>query len=89
MLKKVRPFKKGSQFMFWYEINCGECSKANPETDNRSKTCPMEYDLALASVTDGVIPIDSAERIGIDEKYDTQVSLCLKCKEFQQLPGDK
>ena len=80
MKEKIRPFSKGSDFMFWSLDNCHKCEKANFETDDRTKTCPMEYDLAFASVTDGLIPKESAERIGL--KTEPYIHLT-DCKEFK------
>ena len=80
MNDKMRPFSNGSEFMCWLGDNCERCKKANFETADRAKTCPMEYDLAFASVTDGLIPKESAERIGL--KTEPYIHLT-DCKEFK------
>jgi hypothetical protein len=77
---KITPFSNGTEFMVWRDENCDRCKKANLEAVERDKTCPMEYDTSFASVTDGLIPKESAERIG----YKTEPYFHLtKCKELE------
>ena len=80
MNDKIRPFSNGTEFMIWRDKNCDRCEKANTETADRTKTCPMEYDIALASVTDGSIPKESAERVGCN--YEPYFHLT-DCKEIK------
>lgn len=78
MKGKFRPFSNGTEFMFWHDNNCAVCKKANIEATEREDTCPMEWDIALALVSDGLIPLESAERIG----YKTEpYNHLLNCKE--------
>jgi hypothetical protein len=78
MEKTIRPFSSGTEFMAWYVDNCEQCKKANFTATERENTCPMEYDIALASVGDGLIPLESAERIGLKTEPYTHL---LDCKE--------
>lgn len=72
---KVKPFSNGTEFMAWYENNCAKCTKSNFEATERDKTCPMEYDVSFASVTDGEIPISSFNRISpIEEPCREKIS---------------
>lgn len=66
--KRIQPFSRGTEFMVWYETNCAKCTKANFKATERDKTCPMEYDVSLGSVTDGEIPISSFNRISPIDK---------------------
>jgi len=59
MEKTFRPFSNGSEFMIWSENNCEQCVKANMDTAERENTCPMEFDIAMALVMDGSIPLSS------------------------------
>ena len=80
MGKTFRPFSNGTEFMVWCGNNCEQCKKANMKATEREDTCPMEYDIAIAAVSDGLIPIESAERIGYKTKPYTHL---LDCKEKQ------
>ena len=56
--QKVRPFANGTQYMDWLEANCRQCRKYN-------KNCCLEFELAMASGTDGLIEPEIAKRIGL------------------------
>jgi hypothetical protein len=80
MGKTFRPFSNAIEFMVWSENNCEHCKKANMEATEREDTCPMEYDITIAAINDGLIPIESAERIGFKTEPYTHL---LECKEKQ------
>jgi len=80
MEKTLRPFSTGTEFMIWSVNNCEQCKKANMKATDREDTCPMEYDMSIASISDGLIPLESAEKIGYKTKPYTHL---LGCKEKQ------
>lgn len=87
--KRVIPFTNGSDFMYWRSFNCDICKKGKIRTANKEECCPMEYELSLACVGDGTIPIKDAKRIGgeITNKGELYfVSFGLRCLEFDRVP---
>lgn len=58
------------------------------EATERDNTCPMEYDIAMASVCDGLIPIESAERIGYESNPYAHLLGC-KEKQIREYPNVK
>lgn len=68
-MSKVRPFSNGTEFMYWDDYNCSDCIHCNDRTKhiNETKTkCLLELSIALASVSDGEVPLFHALLAGWD-----------------------
>ena len=77
--EKVSPFHCGSQFKDFKFNNCTECSKGY--TDEKFN-CDLEYALDYASMTDGKVDKEIAERLGY---FDNPVNaLVWRCREFEE-----
>ena len=74
----MSPFSNGTEFMHWQDNNCLQCSNYESKSTERSKAkCKYAFDIDFASITDGKIPLDSAEWIGLDK-----FGLKAKCNLF-------
>ena len=78
-MRRVQPFGRLTEFMQWHENNCAKCLKYENESTERSRAkCKMAFDLDFATVSDGTIPIRTANRIGYH-----LMSLHQECKELK------
>lgn len=59
-MNRVRPFHCGTQYLDWENSNCCRCKKY---TDDASG-CEIMQALAYASVSDGTVSPEMAERMG-------------------------
>jgi len=64
MSERTIPFANGSQYMDWYWHNCDKCLKA--WTKEAGFRCEIDKALGEASITDGTISAEIAERMGSD-----------------------
>ena len=65
MMNKVTPFSNGTEFMGWQDHNCMQCSQYESVSRVRSNAkCKLAFDIDFASITDGTIPISTANWIG-------------------------
>ena len=84
--RKVVPFSNGSEFEAWKSFNCGECYRYEYESTEPEKAgCPLAFYLDLGSI-EGTIPIEVAERIGIEFDGNTFVNLKDDCQELAHEP---
>ena len=65
-MKKITPFSCGTEFMAWQTENCHECKKYN---ENIKKTCRFEYELGIACLSDGLIKVSTAKKIGRPNEF--------------------
>ncbi len=80
MTKEITPFSNGTEFMWWTDRNCDHCQRyENESTKIEDAGCPLIFSIELASVTDGKITLDIAQRIGLDSNN----RLSTFCKEFE------
>ena len=69
-MKKIKPFSNGTSFMIWHDNNCATCNKyENTSTSRSNAKCKYAFDLDLATVSDGEIPLNTAKWIGYDGCY--------------------
>ena len=84
--RKVQPFSNGNEFSMWKSINCGECYRYESKSTEVEKAgCPLAFYLDIGSIT-GEIPIEVAERIGIEFDGNTFVHLFDDCQELAHEP---
>lgn len=64
-MKTITPFSNGTEFMIWHNNNCSQCKKYENKSTIRSRAgCKYAFDIELACVSDGEIPLKSAQMIG-------------------------
>jgi len=64
-MKRITPFSNGTDYMIWNNMNCSECNMYESEsTERKNAKCKKAFDIDLALVTDGKIPLKTAELIG-------------------------
>lgn len=62
---RYRPFPNSLTYMAWLERNCCRCANYVPDSEiDSGDGCPIEEALAFASIDDGTISVDVAERMG-------------------------
>lgn len=75
---KIKPFSNGSEYDYWMECNCFDCTKNcvySPTTCEFGPVkCDIENAIAFASIDDGMIDKALADRAGLPESG--------RCKEF-------
>jgi len=85
-IRNVVPFATGSQFEAWKDFNCSNCYKYECESTEPEKAgCPLAFYLDIGSI-EGTIPIEVAERIGIELDGNTFVELSNDCRELAHEP---
>ena len=58
-MKRMQPFSRGTEFMYWQERNCLQCTDyENESTEIEHAGCKLAFALDLASATDGMIDVD-------------------------------
>lgn len=63
----VYPFSNGSQYVNWTCANCERCTKqADPDASFDKMPCQIEAALAYASIDDGSVTEEIAERMGVN-----------------------
>ena len=71
--KKIEAFSNGESFRCW---NFNMCKRCQRRDDDISKTCPLEYEIGLACIGDGKIPVETAILIcGSDKDFGLQDSI--------------
>lgn len=80
MSEKIQPFSNLREFIYWKDKNCDECCRySNVSSKRNNAKCKLAFDLDLASVTDGEISLNTANKIGYDGTY-----LNRKCNDFNK-----
>jgi hypothetical protein len=68
---KVKVFSSGHEYRSWLFSNCSKCNKnVKIINDNYISLCDIEEALALASVSDGLIPQHIFDRMGDPADFD-------------------
>ena len=79
-MSRVRPFSNGTEFDWWTSRNCDKCCRySNVSTKRNNAKCKLAFDLDYACATDGMINLNTANKIGYDGTY-----LNDKCKDFNK-----
>jgi len=70
IVRKIRPFSNGTQYMDWEASNCGRCKKAATEEQlyNGDIPCDIEKEVAYAACDDGTITEEIAERMAFTRR---------------------
>ena len=61
---RVTPFSNGTEFMDWKYRNCEGCKKYFDKPDRAN--CEIDYEVGLAYISDGKVPLAIWERMGGD-----------------------
>jgi len=78
-MQKFTPFSNGTEYMSWQSHNCDQCIKYESESKTPDTAgCKLAFYIDLACVSDGTIPIDIANQIGI-----TNNNISSKCNLIQ------
>ena len=87
MPKRIRPFSNGSQWLDWWESNCGRCKKAataDQIDSGKPFPCKIEDALTLASGRDGKVSEAIARRMGyFDHNPSKHFSCVWPCNEVE------
>jgi hypothetical protein len=78
---RVTVFSNGSEFESWRNINCDQCVKDCPHDGNGNygdALCDIEDALAFASIDDGKIEKELADRANLPFYADS-----IHCSEFE------
>ena len=63
----VSPFSNGSEFMDWHCRNCDQCINYENESKRESDAkCKLAFNIDMASVLGGTVPLWVAREIGCD-----------------------
>lgn len=87
MSKKVQPFSNLTDFIKWKYKNCDKCCRyENKSTKANNARCRLAFYLDLASVTDGMISVTTALKIGTTEFNGIHSTCTLKysCNNFNK-----
>jgi hypothetical protein len=78
---RTQPFSNGTEFMIWRERNCDRCKKdMEIIAGEYISHCDIEDALSFASVTDGMISNEIAERMGNPMDF--------KCPEIELIESE-
>ncbi len=77
MAEKISPFSNSTDFMMWKSNNCDICKK-DYDVENEIVHCDIEEAISIASVSDGEIDNDIADRANLPDVNN-------KCKEFDRI----
>lgn len=77
--KEFIPFANATEYFAWQTNNCDICVKYETESSEVEKAgCKLAFFLDLASVSEGVIALSIAKKIGIENN-----KLVSKCKKLK------
>lgn len=82
--EKVKPFSNGTEYLDWTFGNCERCAKSVLVTDpsgTELPTCEIEYAIMEASISDGEISAEIAERMG---QTANPMAYTWPCGEFEE-----
>ena len=79
-MSRVTAFSNLREFISWKDNNCDQCCRyENKSTKANNARCRLAFYLDLASVDDGTISLNTANKVGYDGTY-----LNAKCNDFNK-----
>ncbi len=68
-MTKIHPFSNGTEYMFWHDRNCAQCSQYESTSRVRGNAkCKLAFDIDIATIGDGTISLSTANWIGYKDE---------------------